>query len=583
MPEKTDHTSQIFTVSFDALATDGRAIGHLPPENEDTTRGITVFCEGLLPGETAEVRILSQKKNYATAECMKRITSSLDRIEPFCPVFGDCGGCTLQHLSYEGSLAVKRNHVMSSLIRIGKQSPDLIASVTRPILGMPFPYDYRNHMQYPVGETIVADDASSGTSAATKLAATSDSATAPAPAAMSATRQLRIGLYSSQSHTIVPHKTCRIAHPACESVRSATESFCLDNGIFGYDEAAGHGFLRHLIVRVGVRTGEVMVILVGHVRPEEEHGFPVDAYVEHLKESLKKDRRKYANIDNNLSNKVAHDADTASIPWMLKSVWLNCNPTGLRQGQTVSSRKENQKHLWGKTNIREIIGKNTYTISPLSFFQVNTSQAEILYDTVRAFARSEYAPSEAPLRQDASDKKNLYSKGSIFEESSMPENDDDADLPLLHEDSKIQTLVDIYCGTGSIGLHLARDAGRIIGIENSESAVHDARDNAARNGIEHATFISARAEDILPTDLPKTIDCIILDPPRSGCDPKLLAVVSMLSPEKIIYVSCDPATLARDIAVLTESRYIMKIVQPVDVFAWNGHVESVVLMSRVDK
>jgi 23S rRNA (uracil1939-C5)-methyltransferase len=575
MPEKTDHISHIFTVSFDALAADGRAIGHLPPENDGATRGLTVFCEGLLPGETAEVRILSQKKNYATAECIKRITSSPDRIEPFCPVFPDCGGCTLQHLSYEGSLAVKREHVISSLIRIGKQSPDLIASVTRPILGMPFPYDYRNHMQYPVGETIGAADAG----ASLKAPESTSSAT---PASTLTSRQLRIGLYSSQSHMIVPHKTCRIAHPACESVRSATESFCLDNGIFGYDEAAGRGFLRHLIVRVGVRTGEVMVILVGHVRPEEEHGFPVDAYVEHLKENLKKDRRKYTNIDNNLSNKVAHDADTASIPWMLKSVWLNCNPTGLRQGQTVSSRKENQKHLWGKTNIREIIGKNTYTISPLSFFQVNTAQAEILYDTVRAFARSENALPEAPLRQGASDRKNPNSKGSIFEESSMPEEDDDADLPVLPEASKIQILVDMYCGTGSIGLHLARNAGRIIGIENSESAVHDARDNAARNGIEHATYIAARAEDIQPADLPKSIDCIIVDPPRSGCDPKLLAVLLSLAPAKIIYVSCDPATLSRDVAVLAESLYSIKAVQPVDLFSWSGHVETVVLMVRVE-
>ena len=569
MPENTDFTSKEFTVTFDALTTGGQAIGRLPAEKADGSRGLTLFCDGLLPKETAEIRVVSQKKNFAVAECIRLITPSPERIEPFCPVYADCGGCMLQHLSYETSLIAKRDHVVSCLTRIGKQPPTLAEEATRATLGMAFPYDYRNHMQYPVGETV----ATAAIAAAVAVAA--DLSVAPV------VRDLKIGLYGKKSHTIVTHNVCRIAHPACESVRRATERFCLENNIFGYDEATGLGFLRHLIVRVGVRTGEVMVVLVGHVRPESDHGFPVDAYIEHIKEELKKDRRKYVNIDNNLSNKVAHDADTAALPWMLKSVWLNCNPTGPRQGQTVSYRKENQKHLWGKTNIREIIGKMTYIISPLSFFQVNTAQAEKLYDIVRSYVCGEIEAPAEDARVDASEWEKLHTKGSIFEESSMPDIDSAAIPPKASVDASTQILVDFYCGTGSIGLHLAHDTGLIIGIESNESAVLDARENAERNGIAHAEFRVARAEDILPADLPKKIDCIILDPPRNGCDPKLLALILKLSPEKIIYVSCDPATLARDLAVLATEKYEIKAVQPVDLFPWNGHLESVVLMTRL--
>jgi len=563
---QAETTPETCIVTIEALTTEGQGIARIQGLEGDDTRGYTVFCDGLLPGEEAEIRIVSRKKNYAQAECVRLITPSPERIAPFCPVYDACGGCTLQHLNYDEQLHLKREHVVSCLTRIGKQPADTIEALTRPTLGMDHPYDYRNHMQYPVGETVTAETAAKYTAASVAASAAGNAAAMVTPVSgdaaifasavlagaaveaaavtSAAVRDFKIGLYGKKTHTIVPHNTCRLAHPACESVRRMTERFCLEKGILGYDEQSGLGLLRHLIVRIAPHTGEVLIILVINSVPEKPFEFPIKEYVSDISFRLEKDRKKLA--------RASQDADITAAPekpWKLKSLSVNFNPTGVRQGQVISPRGQNQLLLFGTPQITDRIGANKFMISPLSFFQVNSLQTEKLYDTVRDFALGNLTPAAV---------------------AAMPE------IPQI----TITSILDLYCGAGTIGLHLARCTGQLVGVESNEGAILDARKNAAQNGVSNATFITAKVEEVPRSEIPYHPTLVILDPPRRGSDPVMLAKILVLNPEKIIYVSCDPATLGRDIAFLTTGEYKIKAIQPVDMFPWTGHVEAIVLMTR---
>jgi len=559
-------------VTIEALTTEGQGIARIQGLEGDDTRGYTVFCDGLLPGEEAEIRIVSRKKNYAQAECVRLITPSPERIAPFCPVYDACGGCTLQHLNYEEQLHLKREHVVSCLTRIGKQPADTIEALTRPTLGMDHPYDYRNHMQYPVGETVTAETAAQNAAASVAASAAGNAAAmvtpvsgdaaifaaavladaaveAAAAVTPAAARDFKIGLYGKKTHTIVPHNICRLAHPACESVRRMTERFCLEKGILGYDEQSGLGLLRHLIVRIAPLTGEVLIILVINSLPEKPFEFPIKEYVSDISFRLEKDRKKLARASQDADITAAPIAAAPEKPWKLKSLSVNFNPTGVRQGQVISPRGQNQRLLFGTPQITDRIGANKFMISPLSFFQVNSLQTEKLYDTVRDFALGNLTPAAV---------------------AAMPE------IPQI----TITSILDLYCGAGTIGLHLARYTGQLVGVESNEGAILDARRNAAQNGVTNATFITAKVEEVPRSEIPYHPTLVILDPPRRGSDPVMLAKILVLNPEKIIYVSCDPATLGRDIAFLTTGEYRIKAIQPVDMFPWTGHCETVVIMGR---
>ena len=559
MPEIQDNIPETLNVTIEAMTTEGKGIARIPAPGDAETRGYTLFCDGLLPGEKAEVHVTARKKNYAEAETIKLTSASPSRITPFCAVFETCGGCCLQHQKYEDQLILKREHVVSCLSRIGRQPQEQIEAITRPTLGMDHPYDYRNHMQYPVSETmkavnvdvpVLGDDSPADNSASAAVASDAASTIAPAaaldttPAAAPAPRDLTIGLYGKKSHTVVHHNSCRIAHPACETVRRETYKYMLEHNITGYDATTGLGTLRHLIVRVGYQTGDLMVIFVTNTPPGEKLPFDVADYVKEVNYRLEKDRKKLTRATEPDPHRPSYaPAVTEDQIWKLKSVWQNHNTTSERQGQTLSYRPENTQLLHGSQVITDRIGDNKYIISPLSFFQVNPRQTEKLYDTVLEYALGKPA-SESP--------------------------------------EPIPNLFDIYCGAGTIGLHLSRYAKEIIGIESNESAVRDARQNAALNKVAHATFRIARAEALTPADFPEAPSCVILDPPRKGCEPALLHTVLALKAPRLIYVSCDPATLGRDIEVLVGGGYKVMAVQPVDMFPWTEHVETVVLMSRVD-
>jgi len=550
MPEIQENLPETIDVTIEAMTTEGKGIARIPAPGDAETRGYTLFCDGLLPGEKAEVHVTAHKKNYAEAETVKLTSASPSRITPFCAVFDTCGGCCLQHQKYEDQLALKREHVVSCLSRIGRQPQEQIEAITRPTLGMNHPYDYRNHMQYPVSETVKAvnvdapelgdDSPTEAPELAAAVAAAPDAAPAVIPAPTP--RDLTIGLYGKKSHTVVHHNSCRIAHPACETVRRETHKYMLEHDITGYDATTGLGTLRHLIVRVGYQTGDLMVIFVTNTPPAEKLPFVIADYVKEINYRLEKDRKKLTRATEPDSHRPAYaPAVTDDQTWKLKSVWQNHNNTSERQGQTLSYRPENTQLLHGSQVITDRIGDNKYIISPLSFFQVNPRQTEKLYDTVLEYALGKPA-SESP--------------------------------------EPIANLVDIYCGAGTIGLHLSRYAQKVIGIESSESAVKDARQNAALNKVTHATFHIAHAETLTPSNFAEAPSCVILDPPRKGCVPSLLRTVLALKAPRLIYVSCDPATLGRDIEVLVAGGYKVMAVQPVDMFPWTEHVETVVGMEH---
>jgi len=618
-------------VTAESLNSEGKAVARLPEES-GPDKGMTVFIEGLLPGEKAHIRLTSRKKGYAEATLDELLTPSPQRMDPFCTAYPACGGCSMQHMKYAPSLAAKRRYIVGCLSRIGGLPHADAEHLVAPTIGMTHPYDYRNHMQYPVAETVpavpspmpisrekhdvvaptaapiptlapVASEPSLAAAPAPAPEATVPApvaATASAPATTPAPRDLRIGLYAAKTHDIVPHTACRIAHPACESIRKITERFLLAQNIPGFDEATRRGFLRHLIVRVGVNTGEIMVILVTGEETDPRYTFPARPFIDEASRRLEKDRKRLLRDNASEAAPVASETSPAytrallETPWKIKSLWLArgaaLEATGVR---VRTGNAEALTLLWGDKTIQETIGDRTFQISPCSFFQVNTEQTHKLYDIVRRYAidaanDTATPPSavETPATQTTcpEDKwpvdyseTGLAAPAIACTPSSAPSTDAPAPAAL------IPLLLDVYCGTGTIGLYLSDLAERILGLEISESAVQDALRNAELNGVTTARYRAARAETLTPADFPAEKPVVILDPPRKGCEKPLIDTLLRLAPPHIIYVSCDPATLARDLALLRAGGYVVKAATPVDMFPWTTHVETVVWVEREEK
>ncbi|MDD5604139.1 MAG: 23S rRNA (uracil(1939)-C(5))-methyltransferase RlmD [Eubacteriales bacterium] len=485
-------------ITFEGVNQEGQGIGHID--------GYTVFADGVLPGESAEIEIIKTKSNYCIGRLLKLRTVSEKRREPFCPVYGRCGGCSLQHAVYEEQLRIKTGFVRSALKHIGgfevrsvSIQDDAAAVVVHDTVGMDAPYNYRNKAQYPVG-------AGSG-----KIVA---------------------GFYEARSHRIVDHDKCDIQDKRSTDIKKSVVGFATRHGISVYDENTGRGLVRHVAVRVGTGSGEVMLIIVinGDDLPAREE----------------------------LVNELTRDYSG------IESVVLNIN----KNNTNVIFGKE-YKVIYGRGYIFDTLrvmrdDKNggscrrelKFAISPNSFYQVNRLQTEALYAQVLKYA------------------------GLTGSENA----------------------VDIYCGIGAISLFLALNTAKVYGIEIVDDAVRDARENAAINGVFNAEFIAGDAaaefRKLCGNGQGIKADVVVLDPPRKGCDRALLeALISptgshgenicgqqqSFRPPKIIYVSCNPATLARDLKILAEGGYRVEEAQPFDMFPWTGHVECVVLMSRVEK
>ena len=456
-------------LSITDLNQQGQGVGRLD--------GLTVFVSGTLPGDLAEIRITERHSHYAVGSLVRLIIPSPARIRPACPAAERCGGCTLQALDFPAQLILKRQQVVDALQRIGGLSN--APSLVRPVLGMTGPlqpWHYRSKIQLPV-------------------AGSSD--------------KPLIGFYAAGSHDVVDTPACAVQPPVCDAIRDTLRDHLRQFHVEPYQETTHTGLVRHLIIRIGFATGDIMVGLV-------LNGADLPGQPEWIRA---------------LQDMIAACPDPDLPPMHLASSYLTTNSSRTNLIQTGEIRL-----IFGQPWIEEELLGLRYRISPRSFFQVNPRQTEVLYKAILRFA-------------------SLTGR---------------------------ETVLDLYCGTGSITLQLARQAKEAIGVEAIADAIADARTNALINQIANARFIAGKTEDITPglVDQGMKVDLVVVDPPRKGCDRSLIETMIRLQPAKLIYVSCNPATLARDLALLRPAGYQVTDVQPVDLFPWTGHIESVILMSR---
>ena len=463
----------------DVGADAGGARGTAGDAGQGTSRsnGFAVFVPFALPGERAKVQIVKALKNYAFGKLLETLSPSPDRVEPKCPVASRCGGCSLQHISYAAQLKLKQTQVVDALRKIGGFEKELEdkSFVVEPTVGMEDPWRYRNKSQMPF--------------------------------ARNKDFEIVSGFYRPGSHDIVATESCIIQGKVADRMVASIKEFAIQNKLPIYDEKTGVGLLRHVMTRVGKKTGEIMVVIVitGKGIPNE------DGLVEKLK------------------NDIEYHFRTSGCT--LQSVIINTNT----KSTNVVLGKINRT-IFGKDFITDKIGKFTFKISPLSFFQVNTVQTNVLYEKAMEFADL---------------------KGG-------------------------ETVIDAYCGAGTISLFLSQKAEKVIGVEIVKSAIADAIENAKINKVENVEFICGEAEKIIPALYKKGVkaDVVVVDPPRKGCDIKLLETIVAMEPEKIVYVSCDPSTLARDLKYLAGKGFEVKKAQPVDMFPQTNHIEVVVKLRR---
>ncbi|MGE7925535.1 23S rRNA (uracil(1939)-C(5))-methyltransferase RlmD [Viridibacillus arvi] len=442
------------TVYIEDLTHDGAGVAKID--------GYPLFIQGGLPDETAEVHVLKTLKNYGFAKIINITEPSPDRVAAPCPVFAQCGGCQLQHLSYEGQLKWKEKMVRNVMTRIGK-----IDAPVLPVKGMDNPWNYRNKAQIPFGLN------------------------GEAPIA---------GFYKTKSHDIVDTDRCLIQTAEADAILEGLKPRLWKLGIKPYDEQTGQGMLRHVVVRKGRATNEVMVVLVTKKRK-----FPqAEAAVELIKQLV-------PNVTSIMQN-------------------INGEKTNVIFGNETLK-------LWGNDTIEDTIGDVRFEISARSFYQVNPEQTEVLYKQALDYA---------DLKGD-------------------------------------ETVIDAYCGIGSISLFLAQKAKYVMGVEIVPQAIEDAKRNAELNGFTNTYFEAGPAEEVIPRWYKegKTADVLVVDPPRKGCDEALLNTILEQRPNRVVYVSCNPATLARDLRILEDGGYKTQEVQPVDMFPHTAHCEAVAWLELV--
>lgn len=455
--EKPVKLGETVSVEIDNYGHEGEGVGRI--------NGFAVFIPDALKGETVSVRITEVKKNFARGEVTEIVKPVPERINPLCPLYRQCGGCQLQHLDYQAQLEMKRQQVVDAVERIG----GLTGVIVHPTLGMKEPWYYRNKVQYPFGmenNTVV------------------------------------MGFYQKGTHKIVNAGGCQLQTMITNWVAAKVRELVEKHRVSIYDERTGLGTLRHVLIKKGFKTGEVMVVLVTNGAE-----FPA-------------------------GTSIAQEL-IATFP-NVKSVMQNIN---LSRGNVILGRET--RVIAGEPTINDILDGLKFKISARSFFQVNPEQAEVLYHKAVEYAGL----------------------------------------------TGTETVLDAYCGVGSLTLFLARQAKEIYGIEVVPEAIHDAKANAALNQMTNTRFLVGETEKVLPELVKQGVrfDVGVVDPPRSGCERSVLESFAANGVERIVYVSCNPSTLARDLKILTELGYEVREIQPVDMFPQTYHVECVVLMSRVDK
>lgn len=463
MKAETMKKNDEFIVEIEDMGVGGEGIGKVD--------GVALFIKDALIGDTVRVKVMKMKKQYGFARMMEILTPSPWRVEPMCAFHRQCGGCQIQALQYEKQLEFKEKKVLNNLKRIGGFDVDQLC--VEPIVGMENPYHYRNKAQFPIGTDKDG--------------------------------RIVTGFYAGRTHQIIANRQCALGVSVNEQILNLVIGFMEEYGIPAYDEATGTGLVRHVLIRYGFTTKEIMVCLIinGSSLPH------ADELVKRLTE-----------IEGMTSITLNH----------------NLQKTNVIMGEEVSL-------LWGQPYITDYIGEIKYQISPLSFYQVNPVQTKKLYGIALEYADL---------------------KGE-------------------------ETVWDLYCGIGTISLFLAQRAKWVYGVEIIPQAIENAKNNAKINGIENAEFFVGKAEDILPDFYEKEAaagrkayaDVIVVDPPRKGCDEVLLDTILQMKPERVVYVSCDSATLARDLKILCEKEYQITKMRVVDQFCHTYHTETICKLVRI--
>ena len=443
-----------YIINIDNMGYEGEGVGKID--------GFTVFVAGAIVGEKVKIKIVKVSKNFAFGKLLEIIEKSKGRIEPVCIIYKNCGGCNLQHIDYNSQLDFKTNRVVQVINRIGK----LEEVIVHKALGMESPYNYRNKVQLP---------------------------------ASNINGVVKIGFYAVRSHDIINMENCHIQDAVADIVVKLTRQWIREFNIECYNEENHQGILRHIMIRKGIKTGEVMVVLVikGKDIPHKEE------FIEIMRKKIKGLVSIIQNTNNEKTNVILGSA---------------C------------------KTLWGKDTINDYISEFKFEVSPLSFFQVNSIQTEVLYNKALEYAN--------------------LSGGEV--------------------------VLDAYCGTGTISLFLSKKAKKVYGVEIVPEAIENAKKNAKENNVNNTEFIVGEAEKVIPKLISQGVraDVVVVDPPRKGCDKTLLEAISHMGPKTIVYVSCDPGTLARDLGILDELGYKTLEIQPVDMFPQTAHIECV---TRIEK
>lgn len=451
--------NQLIQVEITDMGTEGEGIGKI--------NGFPFFIKDTVIGDVVEAKVMKAKKNYAYAKLEKVVTPSSFRVEPKCRFARSCGGCQLQAMDYDKQLAFKNRKVQNNMIRIGGFSKELLDSVMEEPVGMETPFYYRNKAQFPFGYDKEGN--------------------------------IITGFYAGRTHSIIANTDCALGVKENKEILEAVLEFMQEENVPAYREETGEGLVRHVLIRKGFSTGQIMVCLVvnGNKLPGSER----------------------------LVEKLCRIEGMTSI-----SLSINKERTNVIMGTDI-------RLLWGKERIEDTIGDLTFTISPLSFFQVNPVQTERIYKQALEYAD-------------------------------------------LHGE---ETVWDLYCGIGTISLFLAQKAKQVYGVEMIPQAIEDAAANAERNGLMNAQFFAGKAEEVLPQKYESEgiyADVIVVDPPRKGCDEKCLSTMIQMQPKRIVYVSCDSATLARDAAYLCKNGYELVKLRAFDNFPQSVHTEVCVKLCR---
>ncbi|MGN1269906.1 MAG: 23S rRNA (uracil(1939)-C(5))-methyltransferase RlmD [Clostridia bacterium] len=427
----------------------------------------TIFIPEAIKGEKCKILIVKTTASHAFGKLLEIIEPSINRIQSDCSTYKRCGGCNLRHINYKTTLKIKQETVQNLVNKILKQPLKV-----QPTIGMENPYNYRNKAQYPLG--------------------------------YNKNQEVISGIFAARTHSIIPFKQCKIQHPITEKITNIIVDFLNKNKISAYDENTGKGIFRHIVVKVGKKTKQVMCILVVNEEkiPKEQE------LVQYLISYFEANEKEY------------------TIKTIIKNI--NTKNTNVILGNRNIT-------LYGECYIYDKLGEYTFKISPMSFYQTNPVQTEVLYNK---------AIEAANLQKD-------------------------------------DILLDLYCGIGTIGIYASKYVKQVYGIEIVEQAIEDAKENAKLNNIENIEFICGDVEKVLGNLLKeKNIlpNVIFVDPPRRGLDETTINTILNVAPKKLVYISCNPSTMVRDLNKLSE-KYNIQEIQPVDMFPFTSNCEVVSVLN----